>query len=253
MLNGDFSAGVEDNQWQVIPTGWVDLAMARWSEDGKKGPMTSCGADIARGGKDNTVISTRYGVWFDRLTVISGKETPDGASSAGRIISIIRDGAPVHVDIIGVGGSTYDHLSSNNIQVEGINFAARSEPNETDRTGQLKFKNDRAMNYWKFREALDPKTGYNLALPPDQELKKDLCTPMWFLTPQGIQVESKEQIIHGPRLHKSAMPLGRSPDRGDAVVMCWIDTEIINKVDDGRQSHADNEYDYFRSASYDNK
>jgi hypothetical protein len=173
-----------------------------------------------------------------------GDKTPDGPSSAGLIISEIRDGAPVHIDIIGVGGSTYDHLISNDIQAEPINFAAKTDPNETDRSGNLKFRNDRAMYYWKFREALDPRTGCNIALPPDPELKKDLCAPMWFLTPQGIQIESKEQIIHGPRLHKSARPLGRSPDKGDAVVMCWIDTEIKSKID-SQQTHADNEYNYF--------
>ena len=32
MLHGDFSAGMEDNPWQVIPTAWVDAAMARWTE-----------------------------------------------------------------------------------------------------------------------------------------------------------------------------------------------------------------------------
>lgn len=253
MLDGDFSAGVEENQWQVCPTAWVEAAMDRWSEDGKKGPMTSCGADIARGGQANTVVSVRHDNWFDRLHVFPGVDTPDGASSAGVIISVIRDGAPVHVDVIGVGGSTYDHLNSNNIQVVPVNFAARTEPNETDRSGHLKFKNDRAMHLWKFREALDPKTGNNIALPPDNGLKTGLCAPTWFLTPQGIQIESKEQILHGRRLHKTSMPLGNENldvlDKADAVVMCWIDTQKEDMDYDNRQTHADNNYDYFGGAN----
>jgi hypothetical protein len=30
MLYGDFHAGVQDDPWQVIPTAWVEAAMARW-------------------------------------------------------------------------------------------------------------------------------------------------------------------------------------------------------------------------------
>jgi hypothetical protein len=46
-------------------------------------------------------------------------------------------------------------------------------------------------------------------LPPDRELLIDLCAPTWKLTPRGIQVEAKEDLIKR---------IGRSPDKGDAVV-----------------------------------
>ena len=215
MLRGDFSAGTEDSMWQVIPTEWVELAMSRWSEDGKKGDMTSCGVDVARGGKDSTVISTRYGSWYSRLRKLPGIATPDGQTAAGAAISEIRDGAPIHVDVIGVGGSVVDHLKDNDIQVIGIN-GAESAGNEYDKaTRQLKFRNKRALLYWRFREALDPRTGANVALPPDSKLKADLCAPQWKLTTSGIQIEAKEDIIKR---------IGRSPDDGDAVVYCWVDT-----------------------------
>lgn len=233
MLHGDFTAGVEDSVWQVIPTAWVEAAMARWEPEGKtkihegriEPDMTSCGLDVARGGSDQTIVSTRYGNWYDRLSVFPGAATPDGASSAGVAISCIRDRAPIHVDIIGIGASTYDHLKSNEVQVIAVNGAGGPEPGALDKaTRSLKFRNYRAQIWWQFRETLDPKTGANIALPPDQELKADLCAPTWFLTPQGIQIESKEQIIHGPRLHKTSRALGRSPDKGDAVVYCSINT-----------------------------
>jgi hypothetical protein len=35
------------------------------------------------------------------------------------------------------------------------------------------------MAYWRLREALDPHTGDNLALPPDAELEADLKAPKW--------------------------------------------------------------------------
>jgi hypothetical protein len=47
----------------------------------------------------------------------------------------------------------------------------------TPTTRQARFANKRAEAYWRFREALDPdqEGGSIIALPPDDELKADLC------------------------------------------------------------------------------
>ena len=63
---------------------------------------------------------------------------------------------------------------------------------------------------------LDPKIGENVALPPDPELRADLCAPLWMLTPGGIQIEGKLDIVKR---------IGRSPDKGDAVIYCSVSTE----------------------------
>jgi len=216
MLHGDFTAGTEDNVWQVVPSAWVDEAMARWTPDGQKGEMSSVGVDVARGGRDSTIIATRYGQWYSTLKAYPGQDTPNGPIVAGLAISEQRDSAPIHVDVIGVGGSVVDHLACNDIQAVPINGAAREGiENARDISGRLKFRNWRAFLYWKFREALDPKNGKNIALPLDTALKTDLCTPMWKLSLKGIQIESKEEIVKR---------LGRSPDRADAVIYCSMDT-----------------------------
>lgn len=213
MLQGDFKAGLSDSAWQVIPSGWVEAAMQRWKEDGRTGQMDSVGADIARGGQDKTVIATRYGSWYAPLKVFPGQQTPDGPTAAGLIISEMRDSAPIHVDVIGVGGSVVDHLTENRIQCVAINGAQMAETK--DKSGMLRFRNKRAELYWQFREALDPRTGLNIALPPDSELKADLCAPLFKLTSSGILIESKEDIIKR---------IGRSPDKADAVVYCSVNT-----------------------------
>jgi hypothetical protein len=217
MLEGDFRAGREDNIWQAIPTAWIEAAMARWRADGKTGRfMDSAGVDVARGGRDKTIIATRYGNWYAPLHAYPGSETPDGPVTAGIVVSVVRDGSPIHVDVIGVGGAVYDWLKSNGLQVIGVNGAEKAGEGEFDKaSGKLKFRNMRALLWWRFRESLDPKMGDNIALPPDSELKADLCTPLWKLTPQGIQIESKEDIVKR---------LQRSPDKGDAVVYCAINT-----------------------------
>lgn len=228
MLNGDFKAGMEDSAWQVIPTAWVDAAMARWSAEGGLGrPMDSIGVDVARGGKDKTVISRRHGTWYAPLVRYPGAETPDGGTTAGLIVSNRRDGAPVHVDVVGVGGSVVDHLDSNDVQVVAVNGGDREGvEGQTDKmTNRLKFRNKRAMLWWRFRESLDPKTGDNIALPNDSQLQADLCAPMWKLTPGGILVEPKEDGPDGPGIKKR---LGRSPDDGDAVVNASICTVKVS-------------------------
>lgn len=217
MLKGDFFAGKQDDIWQVIPTAWVEAAMARWTPEGKKGQMDSLGVDVARGGADKTNLAPRYGTWYDQLKSFPGAETPNGPIVAGLVVATMRDAAPVHVDVIGVGASVYDQLEENNIQVIGVNNAATDlSENQFDRdSGQLKFKNNRAFLMWRFREALDPDKGDNIALPPDTELKADLCAPRWKLTAQGIQIEQKDDV---------KKRIGRSPDRGDSVILASINT-----------------------------
>ena len=153
MLEGDFTAGLQDDKWQVIPTAWVEAAMQRWSARDRKGPMDSVGVDVARGGRDASVIARRHGNWFDVPLRLPGVETPDGPTVAGQVIAHIRDGAPAHVDVIGVGASVYDFLQQMRIQSLGVNNAAKSSA--FDKSGKLPFYNMRAELMWKFREALD--------------------------------------------------------------------------------------------------
>jgi hypothetical protein len=210
LLLGDFKAGIEDDPWQVIPTAWVQAAMARWAEEPGQptAPLTTVGVDVARGGRDKTVLARRYGRWFAPLERHPGTTTPDGPAVAALVIAAVGDsGATAHVDVIGVGSSVYDSLRDR-INVVGINFSEGTTA--LDRSGRLGFTNVRAEAYWRLREALDPAGGDHVALPPDPELLSDLTAPKWTMRTSGIQVESKEDIV---------TRLGRSPDAGDAVVL----------------------------------
>lgn len=217
MLLGDFRAGRGDDPWQVVPTEWVRQAMERWEpcKPGAEGLMSSIGADVARGGRDETIVARRHGTWFSELLAYPGIATPDGPTAAGLILAAQRNAAPIHVDVIGIGASVYDFLAQAGVQVIAINGAEAS--GETDRSGRLPFANRRAALYWRLREALDPASGLGVALPPDDKLKADLCAPRWRLTQRGVLVESKEDIIKR---------IERSPDRGDAVVYAWCATVL---------------------------
>lgn len=222
MLHGDFQATRTENPWQVIPKAWVEAAMQRWEPRASKGEMTSMGCDVARGGQAEFVVSARHGWWFDELLAVPGTQTPDGPTGAGMIVGRRRDHAPVHVDVVGVGGSVFDSLVENDVHAIGINGAEGTD--ERDATGMLGFANQRSWAWWRMRELLDPKADNGIALPRDPQLKADLCAPRWRLTSSGIAVEGKYKQAAGsePEIVKR---LGRSPDRGDAVVLCAIETD----------------------------
>ena len=218
MLYGDFSAGVEDDAWQVIPTSWVRAAQARWTADGHAGQGVTClGVDPARGGGDRTAIARRHGTWYAPMLKRPGSGTPDGQA----VLVLIRqalaqagdgaDTATIHVDVIGIGASVFDLARQEKIKVNAVDF--REGVSKRDRSRTMTFANLRAYCYWSFREALDPDRGDNLALPPDPELLADLTAPRWKHLASGVQIESKEDIIKR---------LGRSPDLGDATVMAAL-------------------------------
>jgi hypothetical protein len=213
MLEGDFTAGKDENPFQVIPSVWVAAAQVRWSEQGRQVPMDSVGQDVARGGRAETVIARRHGAWYDKLLCYPGVATPDGPSAAAVAMSAVRDGAPIHVDVIGCGTSPYDHLNQAGVHVVAVNGAGASHG--TDKSGKLRFYNLRAELWWKIRESLDPAAVPLMALPPGQDIRADLCAPTWSLRSGKILIESKEDLM---------ARIGRSPDKGDAIVYAGVET-----------------------------
>lgn len=224
MLYGDFEAGMEDDPWQVIPTRWVEIAQARWRERARKGELMALGVDVARGGKDNTVIAPRYktedtDLWFDRLKMHPGSDTPNGRAVAGLVIAEHRDHAPIHLDVIGVGASPYDVLNDASQPVFGVNVAERAT--SMDKSGRLSFFNLRSQLWWQMREALDPDENNGICLPPDDELMKELCAPRWELSGMTVKVESREDIIDRVK---------RSPDRASAIILAAVDTPKVHQL-----------------------
>lgn len=213
MLYGDFKAGMTDDAFQVIPSAWVEAAMARWTEPASKPPMDSMGVDVARGGKDNTVIARRHKWWFDKPIAYKGTDTPNGPSVAGVVVAALRNRAVVHIDVIGVGASAYDFTKQAGVQVIGVNVANATA--DKDRTGNFDFFNTRSRDWWRMRELLDPAYNIGAALPPDPRLKADLCAPRYYPEGRTLRVEGREEIIKR---------IGRSPDWASAYLLALYET-----------------------------
>jgi hypothetical protein len=212
--DGNWMISAKDDEWQVIPTNWILMAQRRWSPHPPIDvPMSCIGVDVAQGGENETVLAPRFGHYFGEMIAIPGKLTPTGSDVAAHIMKHRRNAAEVIVDAGGgYGGATMERLRDNGLNVAGFKGAGKSGGRTADR--QLAFKNKRAEAWWRFREALDPdqQGGGFIALPNDGELFRDLVAPRYKVTPGGIQIEDKQEIIKR---------IGRSPDRGDAVVMAW--------------------------------
>lgn len=232
MLNGDFTAGTEDPWQQVIPTAWVEAAMDRWIRPPQLPEMIGIGVDVARGGKDRTVLARCHkGYWFDQLLCYEKEQSADGPQVAGHCVAAMRDHAPIIIDVLNVGYSPTDFLRSANVQVNAINFGAGAT--RLHKSGLLKFKNLRTQLWWEFRELLDPVNNNGVMLAPDKDLLRELCAPKYEIRNAEIYVQSREDIVK---------QIGRSPDLATAVILSATPTpksnrHIINRYDTDKEQY----------------
>ncbi len=242
LLMGGFKTLFRDADNQVIPTDWIKAAMARWRPDGwKEFEMTAMALDPAGGGRDAGVLGWRHGGWYAPLLAINVATAKDGedvnasaeramrraSEMAAAVVIRRRANAPVIVDVGGgYGGDVTARMKENGIDYQAFNGANKST---AIGAGGLRFVNDRAESWWRFREELNPdrEGGSVIALPDDPELLADLASPTFEVKTAGIQIESKDEI---------KTRLGRSPDKGDAVVICLAPgNRAVNRSLTGRR------------------
>jgi hypothetical protein len=220
--DGNFMAARTDASNQLIPTQWVVEAQNRWKKDDRRGKkMTAMGYDPAGGGRDTAELAMRFDFWYDELVTTKGAETADGSMTVAHIFKHRRDNAIIVIDHGGgYAGQTALRLRDN--ECDYVAYNANHEGVGRDQSGKLKFYNHRAEAWWKFREALDPDQpgGAQMALPPGAELRADLTAPTYTVEMGGIKIESKEAI---------KKRLGRSPGKGDAVVIAWHDGNTAHR------------------------
>jgi hypothetical protein len=211
LLKGDFDAANMPDPFQVIPTDWVRKAQKRWTERQRPAtPLTAVGIDPSRGGQDKTGIAKRYDNWFDEVVAYPGVVAKDGPTVAELTRQAIGKEKPnyINIDVNGIGSSVFDSARTMFEKVYPFNGSEKSE--YRDKSRKLKMRNKRAEMYWRMRDALDPESGDDIALPPDTELLADLCSARYEVTTSGVLIEEKEKIKER---------IGRSPDIGEAVMM----------------------------------
>lgn len=209
-VKGEFHASDED---AVIPLAWLEEAIERWyvwDRAGRPdlgGPYW-VGTDVGRGG-DESVLAHRDGpaIWLE------GHRRRNTMSTVAMLQGL--DARPI-IDVVGVGAGVYDRAKE--VGLKPLAYVGSAKTPHRERSGKYGFVNVRSAAYWNLRELLDPAYHPVLCLPPDDLMISDLTTPTWQITtgaPPKYAVETKEKVVER---------LGRSPDRGDAVVMgMWAD------------------------------
>jgi hypothetical protein len=161
------------------------------------------------------VQALRRGFVISELRKTDGEGTD---ATRGRVEGVLRDvkaSAEAIIDVIGLGAGVVDEMRPRGFKVKAFNAAAKTEA--LDSSGELGFVNCRSAAWWNLRELLDPDSGIEVALPPDDDLTSDLTSPKWRVMSGGrIQVESKEDV---------KKRLGRSTDSGDAVIQAFWEGE----------------------------
>lgn len=202
------------NEDGVIPIDWIEAAVERWQDlNGRPTvPASHAAADIARHGSDANVLAIEHG---DLVLPLETWHTPDLMVTTDRLSAQLNltGRPPITVDADGMGAGVLDRLRQLGFDARAFHGAPKTE--WKDRSGELRFFNTRTAAWWSLREQLNPAHTPTLALPPDDELIADLAAPKWDLTRAGeVRVEDKA-------LTKSR--LGRSPDKGDAIVyLRWV-------------------------------
>lgn len=163
------------------------------------------GVDVARFGRDETVIALRRG---DGVEILYAGRKEDTMATCGRITAALREtGAKiVKVDDLGVGGGVTDRLRELGEPVLPVNVAI--PPTERDR-----FANLRAELFWNLRERME---AGELRLPNDPVMLNQLGALRYAYDSRGrIKVESKDS------LRRRGLA---SPDRADAVMLAFAVT-----------------------------
>jgi hypothetical protein len=212
---GEFRAADEDS---VIPLAWVEAAVERWHawDTAGRPPLEGrrvVGVDVARSGGDSTVLAHRRGPCITGLELHDREDTMATTARTQGALTAAGDDAVAVVDSLGVGGGVVDRLRE--LAAPVLAYTGSAKTRARTRDGEFGFAATRSAAYWQMRELLDPAFDPEVMLPPDDLLISDLTAPTWRVTtgvPPKIQVEPKDDLV---------TRLGRSPDRGDAVVMAF--------------------------------
>lgn len=213
LLKGNFLAGREDHEWQVIPGSWIAAAQKRWQEAPPHyRQMIAFSADVALGGGDQIVGAALHeDNWFAPLQRMD-RSVDDPNEIAAWMVKHRRNEADLSVDATGGWGSGVRSHLKHQHGIECYGIVASKKSLHKSRDGKHTYKNVRSEMWWSFFEALSPDSEEEIMLPPDARLAAQLAAPRYTVRGTDIIIESKEDVRDR---------LGSSTDDADAVIQAW--------------------------------
>jgi len=156
------------------------------------------GADIARFGKDRTVITKRKGLVLLEHWIFTKQDT---VATANFIMEQASKEDLIKVDDTGVGGGVTDILSNNYYNVIPINFGGTAKDSD-------KYPNIISEMWFEFKEMIDDVKLYEI-----DGLLGELANRRWKMDKKGRRmVESKDDY----KKRESD-----SPDLADSLLLCF--------------------------------
>ena len=205
-VEGEFPE-VGDNT--LIPSRWITEAQNR---DCPPEHPISVSADVARFGKDKTIIGVREGRRFRIVRTISSSPT---TVTAGEVRHAMADSyaTRARIDGVGVGGGVVDLLREQGVLTDDLQAGGRAMDSE-------RFANARAEWFWGLRKRFED--GDIDIDPGDDELAAQLGSIRYEYTSRGqIKIESKDDML------KRGLP---SPDRADALMLAYAVTPAAGQM-----------------------
>ena len=217
----------------LIRRQWLEDAYERWQTKELRVGLPGLGADVARSTDgDGAALAYGVGPHLDEVP----KFACDNVTQLGIRIALMMQTREIAVRNVGVdvgggyGGGTADKLKELGLYVIQFNGGSKAEPHvdetllDEDGKGVLEsalHRNLRSQAYWRL--AMDLQLG-RLALPYDEELWEDLMAVRWEPKLGKVVVEEKPNVVER---------LGRSPDKGDAVVIWnWVRERFSEEEED---------------------
>jgi hypothetical protein len=198
LLEGDWDVDTTINY--LFPYSMIVEATKRTIEP--KG-MKIAGLDVARYGKDQSVMIVKQGGTVLKIHEWSKQSTVDSAGIAARYIR--EDGVQLtYVDAIGIGAGVYDPLDrARDIEVIPINVGERALESDLYINQRAEYFNKLALLFQ--HEKID--------IPNHDRLKSDLAKIKYMYdVKQRMQIESKEKLIRRGEA---------SPDYADALMLAY--------------------------------
>ncbi len=189
----------------LFPAEWIEAAQYRELEPGDP---VELGVDVARSGKNFTVIGCRWGDVYRRLARINGADTME---VSGRVLRCMEEtnATIAKIDAVGIGAGVFDRLKELGVEVAEMNAGKPAKSKD-------QYTNSRAEWLWSLRARME--RGELDIDPEDYDLAGQLAAHRWDgkVDSRGrIAIESKDEMA------KRGVP---SPDDCDACVLAFART-----------------------------
>ncbi len=204
---GEFPKNAVDT---LFPLGQIESAQKR---KGSTHGKNQWGLDVARMGADSSILRYRRGERLEYTQDFFKFDTEQLADWAFHKITQVDDSAPVAVDAVGIGAGVADKLRRRGLKI--FEYSGSGASNDED------CFNQRSEFYWYLSNLF--RKGKISGKGIDEDTKEELSAMKYEIPNGKVKVMRKKDI---------KKIINRSPDKADALMLCYAPIDSMGVVDD---------------------